>query len=101
MSDVFEVAAPKAAPPKPAPAAKPVVAKPKPESAPRQPPAQDVVKASDVVATAPVKTRKKRTPRVASEVDEHMLFMRLHGELSALTKKTRGRVLNALVKSLT
>ena len=98
MTDVFEVAAPKAAPK----AAKtpavnqlgaPVEPKPK-----RQPPKQDVVAAADVLPVK--KTRRKRAPRVAG-ADEHMLFMRLYNELGGLPKGARSRLLAALTRQLT
>ena len=66
MTDVFEVAKPKAgvnalgAPVEPTP-------KPKAAPKPRQPPKQDVVAAADVVPVK--KTRRKRAPRVPDLLD--------------------------------
>ena len=84
----FQVAKPKAEPKAKAeakPAPKPV------QATPEIPPA----------AAAPVKkTRAKRTPRAAPEIDEHMLFMRLYNELGELSKGPRSRVLTALTKAL-
>lgn len=88
MSDVFEVAPPKAEPkakPKPAP-------KPEPKT---EWPDDVAVKAE----AAPKKTRKKRAAPV-QEIDEHMLFMKLYNELSELPKGSRSRLLASLTKQL-
>jgi hypothetical protein len=98
MTDVFEVAKPKAGtnalgtPVEPTP-------KPKAPPKPRQPPKQDIVAAADVI---PVKRRRRR--RVDStdqRVDEHMLFTSLYNELKELSKGARSRLLFALSKVLT
>jgi hypothetical protein len=105
MTDVFEVAKPKAEakPPKPAPVmvaeAQEMEAAAKSKPKPRQPPVRDVIAHED---TVPVKkTRRKRSPRVVEEIDEHMLFMKLYNELGALPKGVRSRLLSALARQLT
>jgi hypothetical protein len=96
MTDVFEVAKPKASTNA---LGAPVEPKPKAAPKPRQPPKQDVVAAADVVPVK--KTRKKRTPRAPDLLDEHMLFMRLYNELGGLPKKARERLLDSLTRQLT
>ena len=103
MTDVFQVAAPKAEPKTKAPSrvmdqalnglGAPVEPKPA-----RQTPAKITNPSVDL---EPIKkTRRKRTPRVPDLLDEHMLFMKLYNELWSLPKKPRERLLGALTRQL-